>query len=185
MYDQYCRIQRACCELAGQMAESAADRPASFGAETRAPLPWRMAPFMVGLAAAACIAAFVGHRDRSATAARDSAGVAVEPAAARPVQVAVEPAGAPEPMTAVFSTRPAGQPEGAGARTLFAMDEPSSQMPQLNWIEDIHMAPVVGAADSQFLFSQKPDLKAPISNGAQSGRDSQQPSEMTAFRFQR
>jgi len=186
VYDQYCRIQRACCELAEQMAESAADRPASFGAELRAPLPWRMAPFMVGLAAAACIAAFVGLRDRGATAAKGSAGVAVEPAAARPVQVAAEPASAPEPMTAVFSTRPAaGQPERAGARALFAMDEPSSQMPQLSWIEDIHMAPVLGAADSQFLFSQKPDLKATISNGAQNGHDSQQPSEMTAFRFQR
>ena len=47
------------------------------------------------------------------------------------------------------------------------------------------MAPVLGAAHSQFLFSEKPDLKAPISNGSQNRPGSQQPAEMAAFRFQR
>ncbi len=180
VYDQYCRIQRACCELAEQMAETAAERPASLGAELRAPFAWRMAPFMVGLAAAACVAVLFGLRERGANAVKASPGAAVESPVASPATVA------DDPMTAVFSMRlAAGQSERTGARALFAMDEASSQVPQLNWIEDIHMAPVLGAADSQFLFSEKPDLKAPISNGAPNSRDSRQPAEMAAFRFQR
>ncbi len=186
VYDQYCRIQRACCELAEQMAESTAERPASLGAELRAPIAWRMAPFMVGLAAAACVAVLFGLRERGASAVKASPGVAVEFPVARPAAVAADTSGADDPMTAVFSLRlAAGQPERTGARALFAMDEASSQMPQLSWIEDIHMAPVLGAAHSQFLFSEKPDLKAPISNGSQNRPGSQQPAEMAAFRFQR
>jgi len=185
VYDQYCKMHRACCLLADELAQTANARSGSFGAELRAPLASRMAPYMVGLAAAACLVALVGLRDRGTAGAKGSAAPAVE-TAARPAMDAVEIAQVSEPMTAVFSARLASsQAESSGARVFFAVDEAPSQLPQLNWMQDIHMPPVRPAAASGLLLGGRPDLGTPIPNTVQGGRDSQGPAELTAFRFQR
>jgi hypothetical protein len=90
-------------------------------------------------------------------------------------------------MKPVFSTRVAGsQADRSAARPLFAMDETTPQIAPLNWISDIHMAPVFSAANNpDFLLTPNSDLKAQISSETQGGRDSRESLEMTAFRFQR
>lgn len=185
VYDQYCRIQRACGMLSEQLADSAAERTVVFDADFRASRAFPLAPVMAGLAAAACITVLFGLRERGTVSPSGTPTVAVESAGPRPAPEAVERSRSAEPMTPVFITRPVtGQADRSAARPIFAMDAPS-QMPQLNWIEEIQMEPVRAAADSDFLLNRKPELKAPISSGVQGSRDSQQPAEMTAFRFQR
>ena len=186
VYDQYCRMQRACSMLSAELAESAPAGPEGLVVEFPAPRAWRMAPVLAGLAAAAGIIAVVGLRDRGTATIRVSPVVAVEPGGSLLAPGTAEVPSAPDPMKPVFNARPLEEPEvRSAARPVFAMDEGSPQIAQLNWIEDIHMAPVFSAASPGLLLNPKPVLKAPVSNGAASNRDSQQPGEMTAFRFQR
>jgi hypothetical protein len=184
VYDQYCRIQKACTMLSGQLAESAAAVPEREAIEFPAPRTWRLAPVLAGLAAAACIIAVVGLRNRGAVPVKGAPGVAAMESGA---SLAIPEPVVADPMKPVFSTRVAGhQPDRSVTGPMFAMDSTTPQIAPLNWIGDIHMAPVFSAANNpDFLLAPKPDLKAPISGEAQGGRDSQEPLEMTAFRFQR
>jgi len=187
VYDQYCRMQRACSILAEEFAADAAARPEGFAEEVRAPLAPSMAPYLVGLAAAACLVAVIVLRDRGDGSSKAPAAVAVATSAARPAAEALEFAPAPEPMTAVFSARIGAAPaESPGARTLFAVEDAAgSQLAQLNWIQEIRMPPVRAAADAELVFRAKPELVAPVPSTAPGRREADQPAEMAAFRFQR
>jgi hypothetical protein len=87
-----------------------------------------------------------------------------------------------DPMTPVFSLR---LPAAPAARPLpgaiFPDTYAQSQMVQLNWIGDIHLSPVYSATNADFLLTTQPDLKSP----APIGPYAQEPTEMSAFRFQR
>jgi len=187
VYDQYCRMQRACSILAEEFAAKAAARPESFAEEARAPLAPSLAPYLVGLAAAACLVAVLVVRERGTGPVTAPPAVAAEGSAGRPAANAVEPAPAPEPMTAVFSARIAASPaESSGSRTLFAVeDAAASQLPQLNWIEEIRMPPLRAAADAGLVIRARPELVAPVPNTVPGGREAEKPAEMAAFRFQR
>jgi hypothetical protein len=92
---------------------------------------------------------------------------------------------APDPMRSVFSTRAAaGQSGRSSPRPLFALNEEAPPLAQLNWIGDIHMAPVFSGAKPDFLLTPKPDPKSGISE-ENPGRFPQEPGDMAAFRFQR
>jgi alkyl hydroperoxide reductase subunit AhpC len=92
---------------------------------------------------------------------------------------------APDSMRPVFLARLPSAQSTQQVPSLFAMSDASPQIPQLNWIGDVHMAPVFSAADANFLVDPKSDLKAAVLNDSQNGRDIQEAVEMTAFRFQR
>jgi hypothetical protein len=97
-----------------------------------------------------------------------------------------EPAPAPVSMKPVFLVRMAPEDGSRVAgHPLFAATEAPSRMVQLNWIGDIHMAPVFPAASSDFLLNPKTDLKAAVMVETPDSREDQAPSEMAAFRFQR
>ena len=169
IHDQYCRMQKACSMLSEEPADSTA---AVFEFSARS--SWRFGPILAGLAAACVIA--VGIRFRGALAKSESSGVAVE--AARPQ--ATSP-GRSDPMEAVFVARPAASPADSGS--LFTA---AGGAPQLNWIGDIHLAPVPQSSAPDFLLTSKADLKeAAVLSDPQDGHASQQPGEMAAFRFQR
>jgi len=176
IYNQYCRMQKACTLLSDRYAEPAADAEA---VEFPASQAWRAGPLLAGLAAA-CLLVVVGIRFRGALAPNPAPVVAAEPAQAVPV-----PGGETEAMQPVyFAHAPTPQPARGIASFLSPVDV-APQPVQLNWIGDIHLAPVAFAANPDFLIGQKPDLKSATLGDSKDGRDAQQPAEMAAFRFQR
>ncbi|HEY4990409.1 MAG TPA: hypothetical protein VII09_11405 [Opitutaceae bacterium] len=182
IYDQYCRIQKACTLLSEDFPEAVAGQAEHNVIAFPAPRTWNPGTVFAGLAAAAaCALILFGYRYQTNTA---SAPIAVADAP-RP-QAVVEAADLPsDAMKPVFFARlPVDQVAGA-QRALFAAGDASSQMAQLNWIGDIHMHPVFPAANADFLLNGKTDLKAAVLTDSPAGRDDLVPAEMSAFRFQR
>jgi hypothetical protein len=180
LYDQYCRIQKACSMLTGA--------PASGSVDTRdvvtafpAPSFWGQAPLLASLALAACLLVAVGIRERAAAGARDPLDPAVAPA--RALAATVDQPASPDAMTAVFLARPAS-PAQQGAAQFTALESPS-QDAELGWIGGVHMAPMFPAPNSQLIADPKSGAGAPGLVDPQTGRAVQEPVEMTAFRFQR
>jgi hypothetical protein len=173
VYDQYCRIQKACSMLSEETYSASMAQTDPSLLEFPEPRPWRLGPFLAGMAAAAAVAvAIVGIRGRFVPAAPSSALAAVGPARAASAAGDVDFSDERGSMKPVFYIRPAS-------------DQASSQLAQLNWIGDIRMAPVATSANADFLLGPKADLKAAVMADPQAGRDTQEPVEMTAFRFQR
>lgn len=186
VYDQYCRMQKACSMLSAQPAESAAEGPERHVIEFPAPRARRFGPMAVGIAAAACIIAIFGLRERGALETRDAPRVAATPVAPGPAQAAVDLSLDTDPMKSVFIARvPSVQAAGSVTGPMFAMADDPQQPAQLNWIGGIHMAPVFSVANPDFLLAPKADIRAAISDEPQSSRYPQEAAEMTAFRFQR
>ena len=185
VYDQYCRMQKACSMLSEELMESAPDAAPNvieFPAQRRA----RILPVFAGLAAAAAIAlVFVNMRDKGAV--RDlGATLATSGAsAARPAAIAAYAPSVSDSMKPVFFVRMPSEQMTPGGRAIFSPIDTSSQMAQLNWIGAVHMTPVFTAANPGFLLNPKTDLKAAVLTDSQNSRDDQEQSEMTAFRFQR
>jgi anti-sigma factor RsiW len=177
VYDQYCRIQKACGVLAEEYRESASnegERVIDFPSAQRT-----FRPAYAGLAAAAAVAvAVVGLRFR-ADLAPDGAPVAVT-APARATPVAGPGA---DSMKAVFTARVA--PDAGRDATLLATNDASVRADGLDWIGDIHLSPVLPASQSGLLQEPRTDLRAPAIAEPASDKDSQEPAEMAAFRFQR
>jgi hypothetical protein len=181
IYNQYCRIQKACTMLSDRFAQSPADAdtavfPASSG--------WRMGPLVAGLAAA-CLVAVVGLRFRAIRAADHAPQIAAEAAPALPLSGIEAPARGPDAMQPVFFARAAAPSAVRTASSVFANSDVAPQPEQLDWIGDIHLAPVVFTANTGFLLNPRPDLKSAGLSDSQDGREPQPPAEMAAFRFQR
>jgi hypothetical protein len=181
IYDQYCRMHKACSMLSSQLAGAdvterrVLDLPLARG--------WRLGPMLAGFAIAACIVAVFGLRYRAARAIDESQGVVAAVGAPRTVPDTMELSLTPDPMRSVLNARTlVSQPDRSAAKTTFAMAGEAASPAQLNWIGDIHLAPVVSASNPDFLLSPKADLKAGMTDETVSGRD---PQEMAAFRFQR
>jgi hypothetical protein len=168
IYDQYCRIQKACSKLSEESFTASLSETDPSLVTFPAERSWRLAPFMAGMAAAAAVAvAVVALRGRLVPQPADSAvavSVPVRPASAAPASDAS--------MKPVFFVRPAA-------------DQAPSQVAQLSWIGDVRLAPVSTSANADFLLGQRSDLKAAVLADPQGGRDLQEPVEMAAFRFQR
>lgn len=171
VHDQYCRMQKACSRLSEETYTASMAQTDPSLIAFPAPNAWRMAPFVAGMAAAAVVAiAFVGLRGRVAPAAAPSVTASVGHERARPAAAGLSDDSAL--MKPVFFVRQS--PEQAPA-----------QVAQLTWIGDIRMAPVASLADADFLMNPKADLKEAVMADPQAGRGTQEPVEMTAFRFQR
>jgi hypothetical protein len=181
VYDQYCRIQKACSMLSEEQARGAAD-PGRGIASFPARSAWRPMPLMAALAAA-CVVAVLAIRERGSFGSSEAPTAAA--GAAAPLAFASAPAlqASPVAMEPVFVARlaPTGQAQ-AGA---FPVIDASAQDTELSWIGGIHMTPVFPAANADFLLDPKSALKTPGFVEPQDGPDSQGPVEMTAFRFQR
>jgi hypothetical protein len=175
VYDQYCKMQKACSMLTSETAAEAAD-PDRVVVTFPTPSFWGRAPLIGALAAAACILVVVGIRERG------NPGAAA-PTAPRTLASTVDLPARSDAMTPVFLTR-ASSTEQGGAAGLIALDSPS-QDAELGWIGGVHMAPMFPAPNSQLIGDPKSGLKAPGALDPQAVGVVQEPIEMTAFRFQR
>lgn len=174
IYQQYCRMQKACSMLSEQFAASA---PEAAPAPARS--AWGFGPVLAGLAAA-CLIAVVGLRYRGALSADGAAGATHGPA------VAVSGVAAPsriDSMEPVFLTRAPAARGSSGAA--FASTDPLQQGAPLVWIGDLHFSPVVPASNPELLLAPRTDLKGAMMGDLQPAPNIQQAGEMTAFRFQR
>ena len=185
IYDQYCRMQKACTMLSKEMAETAADEVsplAAFPEQHR----WNFGPLAAGLAAAAAVVlVFVNMRGPGGQK-RDGL-VSSAPVPAATAAVSNAQGQAQDSMKPVFLIgRPASQPSsGREGGFLLASLDSSPEVAQLNWIGDVHLTPVFSATGKDFLLNPRTDLKAAVIADPQAGRDDHEPVEMTAFRFQR
>jgi len=181
VYDQYCRIQKACSMLSGEMIDSvSADRRVIAFPSAQA---WRPLPIVAFLAAAACLAAIVSLRSHSPLSMRDAYANPVDSGHSLAAAQTVDVSPSPEAMRPVFlarqtSSQPVQKSDFAGADT-------ASQVAQLDWIGDVHMTPLFTPANPDFLLEARPDSKTTVLSEAQIARDAQETSEMAAFRFQR
>jgi hypothetical protein len=184
IHDQYCRIQKACSMLSDQPSEVSSSESGRRFAFPVFRLP--QFPLMATLAAAACVIAVLAVRNRISVTLHDAPAVAVDAGHSRSVADTVDLASASDAMKPVFFTRvPASQAGLPIQRPMFAVDEAAPQMPQLGWIDQIHMTPIFTTSNSDFLLDPRPDLKTTVSSESQNNRDLQEAVEMTAFRFQR
>lgn len=184
VYDQYCRIQKACSMLS---EEQIADAASAQATPNLLPFPssrsWRHSgPLFAGLAAAAAVAvAVVSLRSPSNLGSPDLASAGAK---ARVTLAVPGAAPARDAMKPVFLVHLPSDPS-SNLVSVFSAIEPSSQTAQFNWIGDVHMAPVFNAAKPGTLLNPKTDLKAAAISDGPNGRDDQESEEMTAFRFER
>jgi hypothetical protein len=185
VYDQYCRMQKACSMLADKFADGAADADRKIvGFPSRS--GWRMVPLVATMAAAACVVAVLGLRYKAAFDSHDTGRLAANPVPAsgfsgkESLSFAMTPVFS-TPLSSVFAVRAPSSPQ---VDALPALDTPS-QDNQLSWIGGIHMTPVFPAATVDFSSDPAHGLK-PVGPGDLQGAGAvQEPVEMTAFRFQR
>ena len=185
IYDQYCRMQKACTMLSEEMAGAASDEASpvvAFPEQRR----WNLGPLAAGLAAAAAVA-LVFVNSKGPVGQKPEGLVASAPVAATTAAAGLAPAQAEDSMKPVFLIgRPASQAtSGRDAGFLLASLDSSSEVTPLNWIGDVHLTPVFSATGKDFLLNPRTDLKAAVIADPRAGRDDQEPVEMTAFRFQR
>jgi anti-sigma factor RsiW len=171
VYEQYCRIQKACRIIAEDEAAGAA--PADIPAAEPVRGPWRLTPVFGSMAIAALMAlAVYGFRGRpDVVAARPDIG---------PSRVAAAPA---EPMKPVFATRVAPQADAGVRATLLANDATNAHAEQLDWIGGISLTPVGTQSDTDLFVGPKAGARDSSAEAPVSGSD--EPAEMAAFRFQR
>jgi hypothetical protein len=173
VYDQYCRMQKACTMLSLEQIEASAPAERNI-VNFPSRSGWSLGPTALGLAAAlACavgIITFKLHEEHTAQAyAAVAANVSNAPSSARVADDAMKP-------VFVVSRFPV---DTAVATTQFD----TAKVDELNWIGNVQMPPVFTAPSQEFL-APKTDIKA-AALAEQAERDNQEPAEMTAFRFQR
>ena len=184
VYDQYCRMQKACSMLSEELLESAAGQTSPVVAAFARPRTWGYGTLAAGLAAACAVAVLSVRYFDSGPAGAPGAHGRAAPAALASAPLAI--AGAQAPMKPVFFTRLAPDPASPRAeRALFTSSDEPVRAAELNWIGDIHMAPVYPAGASDFLLNPRTDLKSSAINETPDDRDNPLPAEMAAFRFQR
>jgi hypothetical protein len=179
IYDQYCRMAKACTMLTEDTRTAAAE---PIAVDFRPHRTWGVGPFAAGLAAAAvCAAVIITFKYRASELASLALSSPVAVSTAKPVAA---PAAADADMKPVFMVRPLDLTSGSPARLQLAAEEKPAQANQLDWIGAIHLTPVLNATNSD-LMNPRTGLKAATLSGLPAASDSDEASEMTAFRFQR
>jgi len=187
VYDQYCRMQKACSELAEHLADEADAKAPATVVEFPAAGGWRRGPVFGALAAAAAVALVVGLRDRGSVKPEAVTFAAPVPARVSPVAASViaqAPSEAMKPIL-LIGRSPLGADVSRQGPLVLASADSAPQAAPLNWIGDVHMTPVFSTSGKDFLINPKTDLKAAALADPQAGREEQEPAEMAAFRFQR
>jgi hypothetical protein len=178
IYDQYCRIQKACSMLSEETLDMSTVGTGSNVVDFPTQSPWRIGAIGACAAAAvACAVVVLGIRNRPAPAGT-LAAVSVRPVAAPSSPAADGDSLSLKPVALVRLS------SDKVPRPLLADAGPASPTAQLDWIGDIHLSPV-SPAGSDFTLNPKTDIKAAVISDTQGPRDPQEPAEMTAFRFQR
>jgi len=186
VYDQYCRIQKACVMLSEELSASS-ERGDAMAAAFPVRRSWVSGPLFAGLAvAAACLLVFLGLRNRAPVAGGAAPLAASDSARTAPAADPVDLPHSSDSMKPVFFTHLPAAPSARSVQGQMLADTGVQlQMDELNWIGDIHLAPVDPGLNPDYLLTPRPDTKSAVLSGPQSDRDSQEPAEMTAFRFQR
>ncbi|HEY1763322.1 MAG TPA: hypothetical protein VGF85_00265 [Opitutaceae bacterium] len=186
VYDQYCRMQRACSRLASELAT------VHEGAERKivdlpAPIGWSFRPLAAGLAVAACLCVVFVVKYRLAEDREPTMLATVSPDVPRTVPDTVELSPGQDSMKSVFTARlPSSQTGRAEtAKPLFVMSSDGPAAAQLNWIGDVRLNPVFPSVSPDLLLAPKTELKTGITDDGAAVRMPQDATEMTAFRFQR
>jgi hypothetical protein len=176
VYDEYCRMQKACSMLSEETFRTPAAHPVASLVSFPAPSAWRMGAVLSGLAAAAAVA--VGVYEYHAP------GLIATDATAQMVSAAAKADAAPEmpAMKPVFFVK---LPEQSGHARILSEPDAASRIAQLSWISDIHISPVPAAPGPGLLLGSKADLKGVVATDPVQASQDQEPLEMTAFRFQR
>lgn len=172
VYDEYCRMQKACSMLSEENFRAPAAHPVASLVSFPAPSAWRMGAVLSGLAAAAAVAVGVYEFHDASPAASGASTQAVTAAAAMDAQ----------PMKPVFFVK---LPEQSGHARILSEPDAASRVAQLSWISEIHIAPVPAAPGAGLLLGAKADLKGAVAADPVLSPQDQEPLEMTAFRFQR
>jgi hypothetical protein len=177
IYDQYCRMAKACTMLTADTMATAAE---PIAVDFRPHRAWGVGPFAAGLAAAAvCAAVIVTFKYRAS----ELASLALSsPVAISAPQAVAAPAAADADMKPVFLVRPLDLTSGSPIRLQLAAVDKPDQANQLDWIGAIHLPPVLNATNSD-LMNPRTGLKAPALSVLPAAAD--EAGEMTAFRFQR
>ncbi len=183
VYRQYCRMQKACSMLSEELLESAAKQTSPSVAAFPRQSKWGYGSLVAGLAAACAVGLLALRYEGGGPA---SAPVAAAAPHASPSAAPARFADAQVQMKPVFFVRlsPAQSPQ-VRERALFTASDEPVRVDGLNWIGDIHMAPVYSNANSDFLLNPKTDLRSSAITETPDDRESQQPAELAAFRFQR
>jgi len=173
IYDQYCRMQKACLTLA-RTTDAFASKPASAAARISPFRAWAGRLYGGSLvAAAACVAiALIVRQSQSG-----HPTAVVHPSLEESPGLAQRP---PTPaLQSVVYLKPvlSDQPKPILIET--------EQAPHLNWIGQIHVAPVQQFQTADLLFTNKPaDLK-PADRLIRAPQSIEESVEMTAFTFQK
>ncbi len=186
VYDQYCRMQKACSMLSSELADEEVKAADQRVLEFSGSAARRLRPAFALKAAAACIGAVVILKYRAALPGNNAPIGAVAPAIARSVSDPAELALSADPMRSVFVARvPSGAAVRLDAKPFFAASGEAPTVAQLNWIGDIHLAPVFSGANADLLLTPASELRPGISDDGANRRLFPEPAEMTAFRFER
>jgi hypothetical protein len=180
VYDQYCRMQKACSMLSEDLIESSVSDSNIVNFPSRS--AWGIGPAALGLAAAlACAVGIVTykiHRTNADDFAANAASLASNAVAPQAAASAARRADA-EGMKPVFVV--SRVPVATAQAPQFAAVQPT--IAELNWIGNVQMPPVFTSGSQEFVMGPKTGIKAAAI--AEAPADSQEPAEMTAFRFQR
>jgi hypothetical protein len=186
IYDQYCRMQKACSMLATDLSAGREDQAERKVVDFPAARGGRFRPWAAGLAAAACLSVVFVVKYRLAEDREPTALATVASDVPRTVPVTVDFALGQDAMQPVFTARPpSSQAVRPDAKAFFAMsDEPPAAAP-LNWIGDVRLAPVFPSTSPNLLLAPKAELKTGVTDDGASVRLPEDASDMAAFRFQR
>jgi len=180
VYNEYCRMQKACSMLADEYA----DAPVASIPARRAS-PWgSVGPMVAGLAAA-CLLVVVGLRVERGSNPVHSGLTADQPSAGAAIASSPASARKTDSMEAVFQTRLQAPANRVSASGVFVSFDPVQSDSQLNWIGSVRLSPVASVTNPDFRLAPRQDLKGAVLSDAHGEHDSELPGEMTAFRFQR
>lgn len=209
MYQQYCRMQKACTLLFEQElshAPTSATLSASLSEADRKIIAFpkskprsRRAYYPIGMVAVAACAAFVFVRTtRTDDPAKAPLQVVTAPVPSAPVEAvqvvtippAVAPAlnsgtGAPASFYSVFATRRLGN-AGENKASSFSSDNSVTPAVSYSWMRDVEFAPVPSLSPNRLVL-QSSSMASADERVIRSSKpvQSKAPSEINAFQFQR
>jgi anti-sigma factor RsiW len=189
LYRQYCRMQKACVELAERSHEEAPAQDALAAAfAPRSARSGLAGLWTTGLMAAAAGIAIITISHRSAVAPSGSSVTPSGPSVAQSAPAVPAPAGAPAQMVAPASDdfhpvffAPSMALNGASAKP-GSMFNAADQNVQFAWMNRVQIAPIQLAPNGSVFVDPKPSLKLD-SSAAGDRTQGQDAVEETAFQF--
>jgi hypothetical protein len=209
IYQQYCRMQKACAQLF-EHERSTAPASATLAREIVAaerkvvgfPVQTSDRPFwstgfsIAAVAAAACVAFVVVRQADTAApgagnievAATDKPAVATSTVPAVPVvaAVATTQVNESEEFKPIFTTQALRAPVKANSFFVSAVKQEESSGIELDWTRQVQLEPVRKVSSEDFVFGLRPSIDKAVTAGFQTtGSSEEHAVEQAAFQFQR